>query len=186
MKYASFGTINFEISSYQKHQEEIEYIYAKHETIWAPSSIQFMGTELENINLSIRLHRSFCNPIVIYQQLKNIAKLGQANKLIIATKLLGSFTINKISSSTKQLDVWGNPVLIDCDIEFCQYIEKKLQTRKIKINRTAPAVKFKNTNYPKTPAVKNNPSYSLKKVTNAEGFTNYIIVRKEKGLEYTQ
>ncbi|MCS7317315.1 MAG: phage tail protein [Candidatus Dojkabacteria bacterium] len=144
MKYASFGNIYFKLQSYQNHQEDIEYIYSKHETIFAPSSLQFMGTELENLKLSIRFHREFCNPTEEYKKLKDISNKGMAQKLIIATRLIGNFVIKKISSITKQLDIWGKPVIIDCDIEFQQFIEKKLQTRKIKIKYNAPAKKVLN------------------------------------------
>lgn len=184
MNYASFGSITFKLQSYQNHQEEIDYVYAKHETIFAPSSLQFMGTELETLKLSIRFHREFCNPIQEYKKLKDISNKGKAEKLIIATRLIGNFVIKKISSVTKQLDIWGKPVIIDCDIEFQQFIEKKLQTRKIKIKYNAPAKKIlksssktnRNTNYVRPTK---QDDYVLKTIKNKDGFEMYVVEKKK-------
>lgn len=141
MIYAQWGDITFELYSYKQHTEDIQIAYAKHQTIQPPSSVQFMGgKELKSIQLSLRLHRDFCNPEQSYKEFVASAEKGEAYKLIIAEKVIGDFIVEKISSSIQQVDSWGNPVIIDIDAEFTEYIKKEIEKKKsVNKNKKAPA-----------------------------------------------
>lgn len=140
MIYAQWGDLTFELYSYKQHTEDIQVAYAKHQTIKPPSSLQFMGgKELKSIKLSLRFHRDFCNPEQAYKKLIETAEKGEAYKLIIAEKVIGDYVLEKINSSIQQVDSWGNPVIIDIDAEFTEYIKKEIEKKKSKTTKKAPA-----------------------------------------------
>jgi phage protein U len=142
MHYASLGDIVFKVYSYLEHRETNEYAVAKHRTIFAPSSLQFLGDELLSLEVKVGFHRDFCNPLEEYQKLKDLAKEGLPRKLIIAEQVYGDFVIESITAEVKQVDMWGKPVAIYCTMTLTEYREKKLQTRKTTTaKKKAPAKK---------------------------------------------
>ncbi len=145
MQYASLGDIVFKVYSYLEHRETNEYAVAKHRTIFAPSSLQFLGDELLSLEIKVGFHRDFCDPLEEYQKLKDIAKEGLPKKLIIAEQVYGDFVIESITAEVKQVDMWGKPVAIYCTVRLTEYREKKLQTREIRTKKKAPAKKNKNS-----------------------------------------
>jgi phage protein U len=146
MKYASFGDIIFQIFSYQQHKESNQYAVAKLQTVIAPSSLQYLGNELLSLELTINFHNAFCNPIEEYEKLKELAKTGESQKLIIAEKVLGDFVIESIDAEYQQIDAYGQPVDISLNVKFTEYIKKEIQKRKTASNKKkGKAVKKKNS-----------------------------------------
>jgi hypothetical protein len=142
MNYASLGDIVFKVYSYLTHTETSEYAVAKHKTIFAPSSLQFLGDELLSLEIKAGFHRDFCDPLEEYQKLKDIAKEGLPKKLIIAEQVYGDFVIESITAEVKQVDMWGKPVAIYCTMRLTEYREKKLQTKGTRTTKKkAPAKK---------------------------------------------
>ncbi|MBX0310385.1 MAG: phage tail protein, partial [Sulfurihydrogenibium sp.] len=129
MKYASFGDIVFEVFSYREHKESNQYAVAKLQTVIAPSSLQFLGNELQTLELTINFHNAFCNPTEKYEKLKELAKQGDPQKLIIAEKVLGDFVIESIDAEYQQIDAYGQPVDITLNVRFTEYIKKEIQKR---------------------------------------------------------
>jgi phage protein U len=168
MKYVIWGDIVFGLMSYKEHKEDLEFSYARHETIFPPSSYQYMGGENKKISCSVRLHNSFCDPLKEYNNLIEQAIKGEAYDLILAEQMLGKYIIEKCSSALQQVDAWGRPVAIDIDIEFTEFIEKKIQTRQIKTKKRN-----------KKRAVKSNPAkakYNI--ITQNKNGQNYTKVEK--------
>jgi len=150
MQYATFGELVFQVYSYLEHRETLQYAVPKLETIFAPSSLQFLGDELIELEIKIGFHRDFCDPLAEYNKLKELAKEGLPKKLIVAEQVLGDFVIEEISSEVKQIDMWGKPVAIYCTVKFIEYREKELQTRQItQKKKQAPAVKKKQAQSPR-------------------------------------
>jgi phage protein U len=146
MQYASLGEIVFKVYSYLEHRETNEYAVAKHRTIFAPSSLQFLGDELLSLEIKVGFHRDFCDPLEEYQKLKDLAKEGLPKKLIIAEQVYGDFVIESITAEVKQVDMWGKPVAIYCTMRLTEHREKKLQTREIRTTkRKGPAKKNNNS-----------------------------------------
>jgi len=141
MQYASLGDIVFKVYSYLEHKETNEYAVAKHRTIFAPSSLQFLGDELLSLEVKVGFHRDFCDPLEEYQKLRALAKEGLPKKLIIAEQVYGDFVIESITAEVKQVDMWGKPVAVYCNVKLTEYREKKLQTKKVKATKKAPAKK---------------------------------------------
>lgn len=173
MEYVAWGDIVFELLSYKEHKEEISFPYAHHETVFPPASLQWMGEkELKKISVGARFHNGFCEPMDEHFNLTEQARMGEAYELIIAEQPMGKFVVEKITSAIQQIDAWGRPVVIDIDIEFTEYIEKYIQTKKIKTQTKK-----------KTQTVKKNQSeadYKFVKVKNADGYTSTRIERKKE------
>jgi phage protein U len=143
MKYASFGKIVFQVYSYKEHTETNEYAVAKLQTVIAPSSLQYLGNELQSLELTINFHNAFCDPLEEYQNLKDLAKKGDPQKLIIGEKVFGDYVIDSIEAQYQKIDAYGKPVAITLHVKFTQYIAKTLQKRNIKTTKNPKAVKKK-------------------------------------------
>jgi phage protein U len=142
IEYAQWGDITFEVLSYREHKEENHYIYAHHATIQPPSSLQWMGgKELKKISMTLRWHNQWCDPEERYSSFMKEAEKGEAQKLVIATKIAGDYVVERINSIIQQVDVWGKPVIIDVDVEFTEYVKKEIEKRAIKSKKkkNAPA-----------------------------------------------
>ena len=168
MQYAQLGDVVFEVLSYREHSEENEYVWSRLETAFPPSLLQHMGTELQKLTLSVQWHREWCNPREEYNKLKKLAEEGKPAKLIIASQIIGDYVVQKISARYEQIDAWGKPVQIACDIELSEFKAKEIRTKKIKTK--GPAVKRK--------AVKVKiPQYKPVKVKNEDG-VEFTILQK--------
>lgn len=144
MRYASFGDIAFEIFSYREHKENSQFAVSKLQTVIAPSSMQFLGSELMSLELTINFHNAFCNPTEEYEKLKELAKTGEPQKLIIAEKVLGDFVIESIDADFQQIDAFGQSVDISLNVKFTEYIKKEIQKRQTTTKKKGKAVKKKN------------------------------------------
>ena len=177
MKYAQWGDVVFEVLSYRSHNEEFDFVYAKHETIKPPSSLQWMGNrDLRKIKIGLRFHAQWCNPEEEYRKFLEEAEKGEAKKLILAEKVMGDFVVEKISSTIQQIDAWGKAVIIDVDADFTEYVEKKTETRQIKAKKPGS----KSIKKPLAKAQK--PQVAEKIVTretNKDGYTTTKIVDKK-------
>lgn len=132
MPYGSFGDIVFEVYEYYAHNEENTYIYARQQTIQPPSTTQWLGRELQKIRMKLKFHYLLSNPAESYKKLKEIAQKGEAQKLIIAEQVLGDFVIDKINAEYTQVNMHGQPIAIELDVEFTEYVKKELQKTKHK------------------------------------------------------
>jgi len=186
MQYAQLGDVVFEVLAYNEHREEQDYVWAKLQTIYAPSSLQFMGAELQRISMVVQWHREWCDPIEQYKKLKDLAKEGKPQKLIVASQVLGEFVIEKISSEIKQVDAWGKPVWIRVGLELSEYIPKTIEKkqRQSQAQKKGKAVTNKSKGTQKTQAQKTQtqkpaPQYQVVKKTNADGCTYTVIEAKK-------
>ena len=141
MKYASFGSIVFQVYSYKEHTETNEYAVAKLQTVTAPSSLQYLGNELQSLELTIGFHNAYCDPLQEYRNLKDLAKQGTPQKLIIGEKVFGEYVIESIKAQYQKIDAYGKPVDLMLHVKFTQYIPKTLQKKKIKTTQNPKAVK---------------------------------------------
>ncbi len=144
MPYGSFGDIVFEVHEYFSHTEENSFSYARPETIQPPSTTQWLGRELQKIRMKLKFHYLLSNPAESYKKLKELAQKGEVQKLIIAKQILGDFVIDRINAEYTQVNAYGQPIAIELDIEFTEYIKKELQktqhtrSKKKKKKKTKP------------------------------------------------
>lgn len=140
MPYGSFGDVVFEVVEYFSHVEEIDFPYARHQTIQPPSTTQWMGKrELKKISLKLKFHFLTSKPRDAYQRLVEMAEKGEAQKLIIAEDVLGDFTIDRIKIVYEQVNLNGLPIVYEIDLELTEFHKKKLETMKIQTKKKPPA-----------------------------------------------
>lgn len=136
MPYGSFGDVVFEVVEYFSHTEEIDFPYARHQTIQPPSTTQWMGKrELKKISLKLKFHFLTSKPREAYQKLIEIAEKGEAQKLIIAEEVLGDYVIDKIKIVYEQTNFKGIPIAYEVDLELTEYQKKELETIKTKTTK---------------------------------------------------
>jgi len=151
MKYGSFGDIVFEVHEYFSHAEENSFIYARQQTIQPPSATQWLGRELQKIRMKLKFHYLLSNPAESYKKLKEIAQKGEAQKLIIAEQVLGDFVIDKINAEYTQVNTYGQPIAVELDVEFTEYLKKELQKTQHTRNKNKKKKKTKKSDEPKKP-----------------------------------
>ncbi len=168
MAYATLGDIEFEVPSWSGHTEENTYAWSKQDTIQAPGSLQFLGTDLRSLPLQVQWHRFWCKPGEQYKALKAAADAGGPLKLTIAGELMGDFVIQKISGESFIHLINGEYVQITCNIDLLEYIPKTLEKRKIKKKKTTPGVVQADS----TAATQTSqPQYKIKTSTSKNGLT---------------
>jgi len=110
------GTSGF--SSFSKTQESS---YSKHNRILRKPSIQRTGDKLDIINLGIHLNYAFTNPQERIQELEEAKASNESLPLILGTgEIVGSFVIQRIIQNSNKLDVDGNIIDANIDIELLE------------------------------------------------------------------
>ena len=108
--FAQLGTIQFELITYFNGiQESSSYNYAQHERINQKPLLQFLGENLNAIDIKLNFHSSFCNPKEELDKLKAVATLGSPLQFIKGNgEYVGVFVISSIESSTEQTSSEGD------------------------------------------------------------------------------
>ena len=134
MEYASWGDYKLNVLNWLGHKENNTYAWAKIETAKAPSTMQFMGTELRSISVQVQWHYDTCDvdPKEEYENLKKAAAKGEPYKLIVGTKLYGDFIIESINAGVIQTDPDGNTIMVQADIAFTEYVHTSITRKKVK------------------------------------------------------
>ncbi len=74
--------------------------------------LHFTGLEPETVELSIKLHSSFCNPAEEVEVLRGYLKNAESQFLIVGDYIKGRFVIEGIQEETRTTDKRGNPLQI--------------------------------------------------------------------------
>jgi len=147
--FAQLGDITFNLITYFEGLDDSKkFIFAEHQTIEGKPKLQFVGDELDELNLRLNFHSMFCTPEYEIKKLKDIAKKHEELSFILGNgKYIGKFVILEISSTTQQCDRFGNLISIEAEIKLKEWIEKnakvkkkkkKQSTKKKKVSKTAP------------------------------------------------
>ena len=96
--FAQLGTIQFELITYFNGiKENSSYNYAQHERINQKPLLQFLGENLNAIDIKLNFHSSFCNPKEELDKLKNVATIGTPLQFIKGNgDYVGVFVISSI------------------------------------------------------------------------------------------
>jgi len=130
--YAYIGSVVLSVLAFYKHTEDNKYVYADLNTIFAPSSKQFLGTENKEVKVVARWHVNFCNPDEEHKKIQELAETGEKQKLIIGEKVIGNFVVTHITTDFVKRDAYGKSIFINCEIDLSEEKTKQLQTRKIR------------------------------------------------------
>ena len=141
--FAQLGDIKFELITYFNGlQERSSYNYAQHDRINNKPVLQFLGKNLQEQDLKLNFHRTFCTPEDEIKKLKTVADKATPLKFIKGNgKYIGVFVIEEIQSSTEQASSEGDLISIQVDIRIKEYTGKIPQKPK----QSKKGLKKKNT-----------------------------------------
>jgi len=74
--------------------------------------LHFTGLEPETVELSIKFHSSFCNPLEEVETLRKYLQSGESHILIVGDYVKGKFVIEGLREESGRTDKRGNPLQI--------------------------------------------------------------------------
>lgn len=141
--FAQLGDIKFELITYFNGlQERSSYNYAQHDRINNKPVLQFLGKNLQEQDLKLNFHRTFCTPEDEIKKIRTVADKATPLKFIKGNgEYIGVFVIEEIQSSTEQASSEGDLISIQVDIRIKEYTGKIPQKPK----QNKKGLKKKNT-----------------------------------------
>jgi phage protein U len=124
--FAQLGDIQFELITYFNGIEEtVSYNYAEHERINNKPVLQFMGINLQEQNIKLNFHNSFCVPEDEIKKLKTVANKAEPLKFIKGNgEYVGVFVLSEIISTTEQTSKEGDLISVQVDLKLREYTGK--------------------------------------------------------------
>ena len=124
--FAQLGNIQFELITYFNGiKESSSYNFAQHERINQKPLLQYLGENLNAIDIKLNFHSSFCNPKEEMDKLKAVATLGSPLQFIKGNgEYVGVFVISSIESSTEQTSSEGDILSIQVELKLLEYTGK--------------------------------------------------------------
>ena len=121
--FAQLGDIEFELITYFNGMNESQsYNYAQHERINQKPVLQFLGLNLQEQDIKLNFHASFCTPEDEIKKLKDVANLGTPLKFIKGNgDYVGVFVITEIASMTEQATNEGDLISVQVDLKLREY-----------------------------------------------------------------
>ena len=121
--FAQLGDIEFELITYFNGMNESQsYNYAQHERINQKPMLQFLGLNLQEQDIKLNFHASFCTPEDEIKKLKDVANLGTPLKFIKGNgDYVGVFVITEIASVTEQATNEGDLISVQVDLKLREY-----------------------------------------------------------------
>ena len=130
--FAQLGDIEFELITYLSGLNESNtFNYAQHERINNKPILQYLGQDLQEQDIKLNFHASFCVPEDELKKLKNVAKKGEPLKFIKGNgEYVGVFVITEIVSATEQTSDEGDIIYIQVDLKLREYTGKIKEKKK--------------------------------------------------------
>jgi len=130
--FAQLGSIKFDLITYFNGLDDSQkHNYAEHQTIESKPKLQFIGDELDELNIKLNFHSSFCTPENELKKLKNTSKKHEELPFILGNgKYIGKFVILEITSTTQQSDKLGNLISIESEIKLKEWNNSNAKVKK--------------------------------------------------------
>nr|BDD44402.1 hypothetical protein 4 [bacterium] len=121
--YAQLGNIRFDLITYFNGFDEAKsYTFAEHSRIENKPRLQYTGESLEELNIKLNFHSSFCNPENEISKLKTLANTHQLQPFILGNgKYIGTYIIENIASTLEQSDKQGNIISVQTQIKLREW-----------------------------------------------------------------
>lgn len=122
--YAQLGNVQFEVLPVTSLEEKYSYNYAVHPVIEGKPLLQFIGDNLDECTLGIRLHFSFCDPATAFAALKAEADSHRALPFRFNDgSYLGRFVVCEISKTLMQTADSGRPLCIEAQVSLKEWVD---------------------------------------------------------------
>lgn len=124
--FAQLGNIQFELITYFNGLSETQsYNFVQHERINQKPILQFLGLNLQEQDIKLNFHQSFCNPEDEILKLKEVASKGTPQKFIKGNgDYVGVFVITEISSVVEQTSSEGYIVSVQVELKLREFAGK--------------------------------------------------------------
>ena len=124
--FAQLGEIKFDLITYFNGISETNsYNYAEHARISQKPLLQYLGENLQEQDIKLNFHTSFCTPEDEIKKLKEVAKKGLPLKFIKGNgEYVGVFIISEISSVTEQASKEGYLTSVQIDLKLREFTGK--------------------------------------------------------------
>lgn len=128
--FAQLGDIKFELITYFNGiNETISYNYAQHERIGNKPLLQYMGKNLQEKNIKLNFHSSFCEPEQELKKLISVADKATPLKFLKGNgEYVGVFVINEIAQTTEQAAPEGDLISVQVELHLQEFTGKVTET----------------------------------------------------------
>lgn len=122
--YATLGSIQFALLPITGLDERHSYDYAEHKVIEGKPLLQFIGDNLDELNIGIRFHFTFCDVETQFNALKAEADKHQALPFFFNNgKQLGRFVITELGTTTVITADNGRPLCIEARLSLKEWVD---------------------------------------------------------------
>lgn len=144
--YSQLGTIKFEqLFGPSSDIRRFGKKFAVHPKINGRDKLQSTGIELQEIELGIKLHVSFCNPTEVIENIIKLSNDGTVLKYITGSgDVIGNFVITNGVNTLKKS--FKDGTILSCELNLSlkeYYIKEKVKTAKEKARLSAFAINVK-------------------------------------------
>ena len=124
--FAQLGDIKFELNpSFNGLNETISYNFAQHERIENKPILQFLGQNLQEEEINLNFHSSFCTPEDEIKKIKTLADKAEPLKFIKGNgEYIGVFVIDEIRKIHEQTSAEGDLVSIQVEVKLKEFAGK--------------------------------------------------------------
>lgn len=120
--FAQLGNVQFELRPLTELEEKFAYHYAEHQVVEGKPLLQFIGDNLDEVSIGIRLHFTFCDPETVFNTLKAEGDRHQALPFFFATgKIVGRYVITGITKTTTITADNGRPLCIEAKLQLKEF-----------------------------------------------------------------
>lgn len=141
--YSQLGDIQFEkLFGPSTELRSFGKKFAIHPKINGRDRLQSTGIELEDIELTIKLHVQFCNPQEVIDKIKNYTQDGKVLKYILGTgDVIGNYVIVSGKTNLKKQFKDGTLLSAELDLSLKEYyIKEKVKSAAEKARASAFAI----------------------------------------------
>ena len=124
--FAQLGNIQFDLITYFDGLSSTStYNFAQHERINNKPILQYLGENLEEMNIKLNFHSNFCTPKTEIKKLKEAAKQGKPLRFIKGNgEYIGAFVIAEISKEIVQTSNEGDLTAVQLEVKLQEYAGK--------------------------------------------------------------
>jgi len=111
--WGKFGEVTFELlKTPEALNRSSRAKFARISLFGEKEKLHFTGLEPETVELSIKFHSSFCNPLEEVETLRKYLQSGESHILIVGDYVKGKFVIEGLREESGRTDKRGNPLQI--------------------------------------------------------------------------
>lgn len=138
--YATLGDIQFKnLLGPSSFSGKDEAAYAQHDVVLNKPRLQKVGDQLEEVQLGMLLHNSFCDPAQVLSQLREYTRTGTIVPLIYGTgEVSGEYVVVSIEREQKQTSPDGTLVEMQLTVKLREFFDPdKLGTKELAAKASA-------------------------------------------------